>query len=115
MAKATEIFLDGLRKQSFSVILTLAGLAALGWWNLRERAPRDPVPQVHWLGSVGRLTDGRDRPAELGDAVRQVVGNPCLPWWAVEHHASIAAQMVLVSWVATEKVCQQEQMAALVY
>lgn len=38
MAKATEIFLDGLRKQSFSVILTLAGLAALAWWNLRERA-----------------------------------------------------------------------------
>lgn len=38
MAKATEIFLDGLRKQSFSVVLTLAGLIGLGWWNMRERA-----------------------------------------------------------------------------
>jgi hypothetical protein len=38
MQQATQVFFDGLRKQSFSVVLTLAGLVALGWWNLRERS-----------------------------------------------------------------------------
>lgn len=37
MQQATTVFLEGLRKQSFSVVLTLAGLIALGWWNLSER------------------------------------------------------------------------------
>lgn len=41
MTKATEIFLDGLRKQSFSVVLTLAGLGVLGWWNLRQKSECD--------------------------------------------------------------------------
>lgn len=38
MTEALKIFLESLRKQSFSVILTLAGVLALGWWNLRERS-----------------------------------------------------------------------------
>lgn len=37
MSKAVEIFLDGLRKQSFSVILSLGGLFCLGWWSFREK------------------------------------------------------------------------------
>lgn len=37
MNQAMLVFLDGLRRQSFSVVLTLAGLLALGWWNLIER------------------------------------------------------------------------------
>lgn len=36
MSQATALFLDGLRKQSFSVILTVAGLVGLGWWNLHR-------------------------------------------------------------------------------
>jgi len=38
MSQATTVFFEGLRKQSFSVVLTLAGLVALGWWNVRERS-----------------------------------------------------------------------------
>ena len=38
MSQAASIFLDALRKQSFSVILTLAGLVALGWWNLEQKS-----------------------------------------------------------------------------
>jgi hypothetical protein len=35
MTEAIKIFLESLKRQSFSVILTLAGILALGWWNLR--------------------------------------------------------------------------------
>jgi cell division protein FtsB len=37
MQQAANVFLEGLRKQSFSVILTLAGLCGLGWWSVDQQ------------------------------------------------------------------------------
>lgn len=41
MQEAIKIFLESLRKQSFSVVLTLAGLVCLGWWNVEQKGECD--------------------------------------------------------------------------
>lgn len=37
MPELVKIFLDALRKQSFSLILTVIGLGGLAWWNVEYK------------------------------------------------------------------------------
>ena len=67
-----DIFLSSLRKQSFSLILTVMGLAGLGWWNLDYK--REMNAKVAGLeNSVSQCNEKRMELAAEAAALRQQV------------------------------------------
>ena len=67
-----DIFLSSLRKQSFSLILTVMGLAGLGWWNLDYK--REMNAKVAGLeNSVSQCNEKRMELSAEAAALRQQV------------------------------------------